>query len=310
MKVAIIGECMLELSNASSNQISKGMMCRFNYGGDSLNTAIYMSRMGVDVSYITALGDDVYSKWLLQEWQSEGIDTSLVTTIERSSPGLYMIQTDDQGERSFSYWRDTSAARKYFHDLANVSALLAALKQFDLVYVSGISLSLMSADFFDAFIKGLSALREYGLKVAFDINYRPRGWTSPEQAKQRINNLMSISDIALPTHDDEILLFKDASVEATINRYQQAGVTELVIKLGAEGALTVSGDQHAHVAGLKVAKVTDSTGAGDSFNAGYLASRVKGNSQQESAHVGSLLASTVIQYRGAILDKECMPAGL
>jgi 2-dehydro-3-deoxygluconokinase len=310
VKVAIIGECMLELSNASSNQIIKGMMCRFNYGGDSLNTAIYMSRMGVDVSYISALGDDVYSKWLLQEWESEGIDTSLVATIEKSSPGLYMIQTDDQGERSFSYWRDNSAARQYFNNHDNIAGLLASLTNFDMVYLSGISLSLMSDDYFKELLNGLATLRASGLKVAFDINYRLRGWSSPNQAMKRISALLDVCDIALPTHDDEVLLFGDNCVETTIQRYQQSGVVELVIKLGAEGAMTVHGNEKTPVAGERVAKVLDSTGAGDSFNAGYLAARLKGQSCENSAKAGNLLASTVIQYRGAIIDNDQMPAGL
>jgi len=303
MKVAVLGECMLELSNAAQGRFSRGMPCAFNYGGDTLNTALYMSRLGVSVSYLTALGDDAYSQWLLDEWRGEGIIVDHVVRIAGAMPGLYMIQTDEHGERSFGYWRDNSAARQWLNDPSQLPVLLASLPDYDYLYLSGITLSLMSDEYFSDFLPGLKTLLGKGLTLAFDINYRPRGWKNPLQAKQRINAILPLVGIALPTWDDEVLLMGDASPEATLARYNAAGVGECTIKLGDKGALC-DGEI---VPTQKVDQVVDSTGAGDSFNAGYMAARMQGQSARNACFAGHTLAGTVIQHRGAIIEQTSMP---
>lgn len=306
MKVAIIGECMLEISNASAGLISRGMPCVFNFGGDTLNTAIYMSRLGSSVTYFTGLGDDPYSQWLINEWADEGIDTSSVVEIPGAMPGMYMIQTDSVGERSFSYWRDSSAARQWLNDTTSLSNLLEHLKAFDMVYLSGITLSLMSEAFSDGCIAGLAELRASGTKIVFDINFRPRGWASKEAARHRINKMLRVTDIALPTWDDEVLLFGDASPEQTAKRYLDHGVKECVIKLGAQGALCIEGAQSQLVPTTPCEKVVDSTGAGDSFNGAYLAHRLEGCSVSVACAEAHRLAGIVIQHRGAIVEMKHM----
>lgn len=306
MKVAIIGECMLEISNAAAGVMSRGMPCVFNFGGDTLNTAIYMSRLGSSVSYFTGLGDDPYSQWLMGEWSAEGIDTSSVVEIPGAMPGMYMIQTDSMGERSFSYWRDNSAARQWLNDLTALSKLMEHLKAFDMVYLSGITLSLMSEGFFIGCMAGLAELRTSGTKIVFDINYRPKGWASKEAARHRINEMLEVTDIALPTWDDEILLFGDASPEQTAKRYLERGVKECVIKLGAQGALCIENAQHQLVPTIPCEMVVDSTGAGDSFNGAYLSRRLEGCSVPEACAKAHGLAGIVIQHRGAIIDTTHM----
>ena len=116
--VAILGECMLELSHENSLSNKNDLKSVF-YGGDTLNTSIYLARNDINVSYITGLGDDKYSDWLIDSWTSENIDCSLVTRISNRMPGLYMINVDTKGERSFMYWRDTSAAKIFLQILKN-----------------------------------------------------------------------------------------------------------------------------------------------------------------------------------------------
>lgn len=307
VKVAVLGECMLELSNAEAGHISRAMPCRFNFGGDTLNSAVYMARLGLQVSYFTALGDDVYSQWLINEWASEDVDTSQVVIMPKAMPGLYMIQTDDHGERSFSYWRDQSAARQWLHDEAALRDVLEALKSYNVLYISGITLSLMGEAYFEGFVTGLQRLVAQGLKVVFDINYRPRGWANESHAKKRIESILRLSSMALPTFDDEMLLFRDQTPQQTAERYKTYGVQECVIKLGAEGALCIEHDYEDLVPTEKVAKVIDSTGAGDSFNGAYLAKRLAGASMQDACLAGHCLAGKVIQYRGAIIELKEMP---
>lgn len=310
MKVAVIGECMLEISNAAAGRLSRAMPCTFNFGGDTLNTAVYMARLGCEVAYFSALGDDPYSQWLLAEWRAEGVTTDQVVILPGEMPGLYMIQTDDFGERSFSYWRSQSAAKQWLSNEDHCQVMLKSLAHFDVIYMSGITLSLMSEASTTLFLAGLAELRVRGVQVVFDINYRPRGWFDATQAKKRINAMLTVTDIALPTFDDEVLLFGDATPQDTLSRYASMGVAECVVKLGSEGAIVQTSGESVRVASLKISHVVDSTGAGDSFNAGYLARRLSGASCEEACLGGHTLAGTVIQHRGAIIAGSDMPTTL
>lgn len=177
-----------------------------------------------------------------------------------------------------------------------------------MLYLSGITLSLMSDTVADTFVRGLAALKEKHLKVVFDINYRPRGWKDEAEARHRITSLLLMTDLALPTFDDEQLLFGDTSLSQTQARYEAYVVKDCIIKLGGEGALVCS-DQHAHlVATEKVSRVVDSTGAGDSFNGAFLAKYLLGGGLIEACQAGHQLAGTVIQHRGAIIAASEMPS--
>ena len=116
--IAVLGECMLELSSVKGSTHSAKNM---GFGGDTLNTSVYLSRAGKKVQFFTALGDDDYSNWMLSEWNLEGIATQYVRQIPGRVPGLYMIETDESGERRFHYWRDSAPAR----DLLNTTEKIA-----------------------------------------------------------------------------------------------------------------------------------------------------------------------------------------
>jgi 2-dehydro-3-deoxygluconokinase len=100
-RIACIGECMVELREEADGRLSRA------YGGDTLNTAVYLARLGASVDYTTVLGDDPWSDEMIAGWQAEGIGTELVVRLSGRLPGLHVIQTDASGERRFSYWRDS-----------------------------------------------------------------------------------------------------------------------------------------------------------------------------------------------------------
>jgi 2-dehydro-3-deoxygluconokinase len=306
-RVGALGECMLEISHPLGALSARDMACRFSYGGDTLNTAVYLARLGVESTYVTALGQDTYSAWLLAEWQAEGLAIDLVDRSRDLLPGLYMIQTDAQGERSFQYWRSQSAARAFFGDASQVARLAKPLAQLDWLYLSGISLSLFSDLSFAAFLQVLTELQACGVKIAFDGNYRPKNWPAANHAKTRYASILGYCALVLPSLDDEKLLFGDSSAEHCALRYRDLGVAEVVIKAGLQGAYVVSADVAAWVAALPVARVIDSTGAGDAFNAAYLAARLSGAGALASAACGHQLAAQVIQYAGAIMPAAAMP---
>ena len=128
-KVAIIGECMVELRKTEDG-IEQA------FGGDTLNTALYLSRLSAQykqpfmVSYFTALGKDKLSDAMVSAWQSEGIDVSQVSRYSDKLPGLYMIENRPCGERDFFYWRNDAAVRQWVNR-EEPEQLYQQLKQYD-----------------------------------------------------------------------------------------------------------------------------------------------------------------------------------
>ena len=116
--VACIGECMVELRQAQGGQYAGqavgqgGGLYSRGFGGDTLNTAVYLARLEVKVDYLTALGDDALSDEMMAAWTAEGVGTRRVLRLPGKLPGLYMIQLDAKGERQFFHWRDSAAARR------------------------------------------------------------------------------------------------------------------------------------------------------------------------------------------------------
>ena len=296
---------MLELSRRPSIGAPDDGNTTLSYGGDTLNTAVYLSRLGLSVTYVTALGDDPLSSDMIERWQQENIDCSLVDRHEGAVPGLYFIDTDASGERSFLYWRDQAPAKRLLDDVENAQRIFSALAGFDYVYLSGITLAILTDASRDRLLAWLPEYRKAGGKVIFDNNYRPRLWPSADNARVCYSDLYAMTDIALPTFDDECLVFGQSSVDACLQRLLDAGVSEIVLKLGAQGCRvrTISEDERINAYSVTV---RDTTAAGDSFNAGFLAHRLSGATLSDSADVGCRLASIVVQHPGAIIDKELL----
>lgn len=304
-RVASIGECMVELSPRPGGLYGLG------FGGDTLNTAVYMARLGAAVDYLTALGDDGFSARMLAAWQAEGVGTTLVPRLPGRLPGLYLIERDESGDRRFHYWRDSAPARELFA-LPESEAILAALPGYGLIYLSGISLSLYGTAGRERLLAGLDQARAAGARVAFDTNYRPRGWSSAQAAREAMNAALRRVDIALSSLDDERAVHGDADAEAAAARLRAAGVGEVVIKLGAEGAFVLAGAEAARTvpAARSDRPVVDTTAAGDSFNAAYLAARLAGRPPVDAARAGHGLAAEVVRHPGAIIPRDAMPPDL
>jgi 2-dehydro-3-deoxygluconokinase len=299
MKVACIGECMIEFAQGDGGLFRRG------FGGDTLNTALYLARLGVDTSYVTALGDDGLSEAMLAAWRAEGIATDHVLRMSGRVPGLYMIERDAKGERSFLYWRDRAPAREFF-DRAD-DATLERLADFDWLYFSGISLSLYGEAGRARLRELLAAARKRGGHVAFDGNYRPRGWADGESAQRAFAAILPLVDLALPTLEDEQMLFGDIDADTCLTRLKAFGIGEIVVKRGALGCLIDAEGDTRDVPPPQALQPVDTTAAGDSFNAGYLAARIKGASPYEAAAAGHRLAGAVIMSPGAVIPREAMP---
>jgi 2-dehydro-3-deoxygluconokinase len=297
MPTFIFGEAMLEYH-------SHGGAYGLRYGGDTLNTAIHMARMGLDVAYVTAVGTDPISEALVAAWANEGVDTRYILRHPSRSPGIYAIHVDAKGERSFLYWRDKSAAREMF-TLSGMTAVLAAAESAPLLYFSLISLAILPEEGKTKLINLAAKVRHNGGKVAYDSNFRPNLWPSLEEARRVSEMAMSVTDIGLPTNVDEQQLNDDRSSEKHIAiRWHEAGCDEVIVKAGENGCLYSDGSIPARQMAANIVTLVDSSGAGDAFNAGYLASRIKCQDVETAIQSGQSLASWVVQRSGAIPSRD------
>jgi 2-dehydro-3-deoxygluconokinase len=300
-RMACIGECMVELPERPDGTLTRG------FGGDTLNTALYLARLGVPVDYVTALGSDPFSGEMIQAWTAEGIGTDLIPRLPDRLPGLYVIQTDASGERRFFYWRDSAPVRELFR-LPQTEAIEAALCRTDMIYLSGITLSLFDDPSRDRLFDVLARSRGQGARIAFDTNFRPRGWPDLALARKVYDRAFRVSDVVLASVEDHMLLYGSAEPEAVVARLHAAGVPETVVKYASPACHVMVEGSGEVVEAEPVKDVVDTTAAGDSFAAGYLAARRAGFSPAASARVGHTLAGAVVRRRGAIIPKAAMPA--
>jgi 2-dehydro-3-deoxygluconokinase len=294
---------MMELRHRDEATLTLG------FGGDTLNTALYLSRVGgahgLQVSYLTALGDDPYSDRMIAAWREEGIDTGLVARLPGRLPGLYIIRTNAAGERSFSYFRAAAAARDMLKD-GRADALQDSVAAANCIYLSAITLSILDDSQRRSLMALLDEARGRGAQVAFDSNYRPAGWPSVNDARQWMVQAWRRATIGLPTLDDEQKLYGDATPEQCAARLRALGVAEVAVKLGEQGCYVSAGSTARNVPAIAIAQPVDTTAAGDSFNAAYLAARLGGANPLAAARKGNELAAIVVQHPGAIIPRAAM----
>jgi 2-dehydro-3-deoxygluconokinase len=297
-KVACIGECMIELKQAEGGLYARG------YGGDTLNTSVYLARLGVNVDYITALGDDPMSDEMVAGWAAERVGIDRVMRLKGKLPGIYLIRTDEFGDRRFFHWRENAAARSLM-DLPETADILDSLATYDLVYLSAITLSIYGAQGRTRLFSALERARTRGVRVAFDTNFRARGWPDPDVARAVFDEAFAASDIVLASTEDLLPLYPNESDAQLLGRIR---CSEAVLRLREPGSIARFEGVSREVRPAPVTQpVVDTTAAGDSFSAAYLAARLTGAEPLEAAQAGHRLAGAVVCYPGAIIPRSAMP---
>jgi 2-dehydro-3-deoxygluconokinase len=293
-RVLCVGECMVELTELDARTLGLG------FSGDTYNTAVYLNRVAaeldveLEVAYLTGLGVDDYSAAMREAWAAEGIVDRALLVPDRT-PGLYAIRTSRDGERRFTYWRDRSAA----------SALLAELEWVDnvagdVVHLSGVTLQLTSPASGQRLLQRLSALRDEGCLISFDLNFRPAGWSSAADAAAVMDQFCAVSTVVLSSGDDERLLHGECDPRQAVRRIADLGPAEVVLRDGPDGAYVLADGEIDYAAGIGVHAVVDTTAAGDAFTGGYLAARLNAQPPEEAARLANRVASVAIQHKGAI----------
>lgn len=297
-KITVLGECLIELSQDKDNLYKQA------FAGDTINCAIYLKREFPEASieYITVLGEDKMSKKMIDFFHEEDIKTTHVDFIKNKNPGLYMIETKN-GERSFSFWRESSSAKKLFttKSLKNIKKEMLSS---DMIYFSAITIAIMSKKGRDNLFKTLKEAKSKNIKIAYDSNYRPALYKNEKKAIRLHNKALRYCDIFLPSFDDEQDLRKKIEAKDIISNAKKQGIGEIVIKCGKNDIIYYYKDKTKSIKVQALNKIVDSTSAGDSFNGGYLASRLQNNTIEDSIKKAQKLSAKVIMHKGAIIPKE------
>jgi len=297
LRLLSIGEVMAEIRTEGETGFAIG------FAGDSYNTAVYAAREippPGGVAYLTRVGSEPLSTAFVKQAADEGIDVSHVAVDPDRHIGIYSVSTDAHGERSFHYWRSQSAARRLF--AAEETAMF--MPDADIIYLSGITLAILTPVARRRLVEALISRRSAGSKIAFDSNYRPKLWEDVAAARRMMQAMWDITDIALPSLDDEMALFGDPTEVAVIDRFAARNWDGIAIKRGIRGPISLQIDAAAHPEFLATEKVIDTTAAGDSFNGGYLAAFIAGKGEAERLAAGHALAARVVGAPGAILPRE------
>ncbi|MDB5474848.1 MAG: kdgK [Phenylobacterium sp.] len=294
----VIGECMVELA------LEGGRRAAIGYAGDTFNTAVYLSRLGVGAAYGAAVGrGDPFSAGILALMAEEGVARDLVVEAEGRLPGLYAIQRDAAGERSFFYWRGEAPARDYLA-LVDQAALARAMAGAKLVYVSAITLAIVGEAGRAALRPLLIAAVEAGAGLALDTNYRAQLWPGPEAARAAIEDLAPHCRWISAAADD--LRGLGADPDEAAPRWAAAGAEVVLRRESRQIQVRAAGGPQTFPPEPPIA-VVDTTGAGDAFNAGYLAARLAGAGVADAVAAGRRLAGAVVQHVGAIIPRGAMP---
>lgn len=308
--VAFLGECMIELFRSTDGVIKLG------YAGDTFNSAAYFSRLGnrfgMTAEYVSALGDDHFSDDMRGFWAAENVGSSLTRSMPGRLPGIHFVEVDERGERSFTYWRGEAAARDTFEE-GSGDDVLRKLGEMDAVYYSGISLAVLRGNGRERLLDRLRELRQNGIPVFFDANFRPRLWTGPgtpeENARPWYEKVMARADTVFISRDEIRVLGLpgDPPPQTVCDTIIAMGPKEAVLKDGSGDCFIVHQNGRDRVPARPVETVTDTTAAGDSFSAAYMVCRRLGLPPEEAAKRAHTLAAAVVTHKGAIMPKTAMP---
>lgn len=304
MHILSIGEPLIEFT-AQADDVS---VFHRRVGGDTLNTAIYLSRlMGAgQVGYLSCLGDDPQSHWLLDAIRTEGIDIGAMQTAAGRRPGLYVVTTDAEGERSFTYWRDQAPVREMFDDPSGAG--VAALDQADTLFLSAITLAVLRPKGRRTLLDALQQRQSQGAQVIFDTNYRPILWEDAATAADWIAQAARISSLVLPSQDDITACYAAADPQDAMECLKGMTKAEIVMTTGGADVLhRAAGGRDVQEHRLPPAvRARDTTGAGDSFNAAFIAARARGHDVADAVAAAARLAAVVVTYPGAIIPRSAM----
>ncbi len=287
--ITCLGEPMLEFVRQDGGLWKQG------FGGDTANTAIMAARSGAKVAYLTALGADRFGDELVAVLGREGVETGWIRRSETAPTGIYFVEPHES-QRFFTYYRDGSAASRITpgdlpEDLLDSTRIL---------HVSAISEAISDTASYSV-KAAMARVRAAGGMVSYDTNLRLKLWGGIETARAAVHGSMAECDIALPSEDDAEALTGLEDENAIIDFYLDLGARIVALKLGERGAIVATREERRPIAPKKSTPV-DSTGAGDAFAGGFLASLLRQGDPFVAGEDAAALAARVVSALGAVPD--------
>lgn len=267
--------------------------------GAEVNFSIGMVRLGHQVTYITQLGDDPFGRGIEQFLKNNQIDTSYLTYDSQHVTGMQWKEKVTKGDpQVFSSRRNSAASHMNVEKIANLS-----WEGFDHIHLTGIPPAL-SAGCRALVYELMDQARKKGISISYDPNLRFGLWKDKGEMVEVINDLACRADVVFPGIDEGRLLTGKERAEDIAAFYHDAGVTTVVIKLGAEGAYTSSAGQSFYTAGFPVERVVDTVGAGDGFAVGVVSGMLEGLPLQEAVKRGAAIGALAVMSPG---DNDGLP---
>jgi 2-dehydro-3-deoxygluconokinase len=294
LDIVALGEAMLEFNQTKGQAPGEPPLYLQGFGGDSSNAAIAAARAGARVAYLSRLGADRWGDRLMDLWQRENVATTAVLRDAQAPTGMYFVSHDAQGHH-FSYARAGSAAsRMQPQDLAHWQAPIA---QSQWLHLSGISLAISSSAC-DTVFAAMQLAQNVGTRVALDSNLRLSLWPLA-RAQACIRQAVGLCDLFLPSLEDMTTLTGLTQAADIIAWSHAQGAAQVVLKLGADGALASDGQTQRTVPGHTV-QVLDATGAGDCFAGNLLARLSAGDTLWDATTHANAAAALSVQAYGAV----------
>ncbi len=296
-----IGEGMVEFT--AEGAFDRAARFRRGFAGDAVNTLVQAARLGLRVALLSRIGDDPFAPALRAAWAAEGIDLAAAPVVPGLN-GLYFVLVDDRGERRFHYRRAGSAASAMGPDALDPSLVAGAR----FVLVSGITQAISASA--EALVAAFAAGPEAPARGVYDPNHRPALWAArggDAAARRAFAAVAPRMAWLLPSHPADLAVLGLAAAtppEAAFAAFEAAGPARVALKLGAEGAIVRDGGLVQRVPAPPVADVVDTTGAGDAWNAGFIAALLRGKGPAAAAAAAHAVAARTLRHPGAIPPRE------
>ena len=296
---------MIELNGDISSLENNSSNMTINFGGDTYNSAVYFSRLTNDKTntfYSTALGKDNFSKKMISRFKNENIKCDYIRTDGENPPGLYSIEINEKGERSFSYWRDQSPS-KYIFLGSKGKKLVKDINNADVFYYTGISAGILD----EKQRKDLIKIGSTATICGFDFNYRSQLHYNKKVSQLLFNEINNRVDIHFVSFDDARELFK---IKNPLEIFEIINEKKNLILIRYKNSIIFKNkQQEIKTVTVPHGEVVDTTAAGDAFNGSFLAimNKNKNISIEENILMSHSVTREVIKHRGAIISKNKMP---
>lgn len=298
LDVITIGDGMITMDPSSIGPLRFSNHFERKIGGAELNFAIGCSRLGLNTGWISKLGNDEFGRHILFCARGEGLDTRHVELVEGYPTSVYFREVLADGSGRSFYYREKSPTLSF----SEADFCEDYFKNSRLLHITGVFPSI-NPNNRKIIKKAIEIAKKNGILVSLDPNIRLKMWTKSE-AREFLLDILPDVNILLAGEDEAEIILGKHSTHEYIEKFQQYGISLVVIKRGDKGAIGADGSQVLSIEPVKPRAVVDTVGAGDGFDAGFITGYLKGFSLKRSLELANAVGSMVISVKG---DNEGLP---